>query len=88
MNRRNFLKVLTTSALIMGSGGALNRLFADEPTVLSLSEGNDYAAITRNAINALGGIQKFVTSGNVVVIKPNLGGIENQSTQPTLIPLL
>ncbi len=35
MNRRNFLKVLTTSALIMGSQGALNRLFADEPTVLS-----------------------------------------------------
>jgi len=51
----------------------MNHLFSDEPPVLSLAEGSDYAAITKNAINALGGIQKFVKSGNVVVIKPNLG---------------
>ena len=73
MNRRKFLKVLTTSVVMMGSGGDINRLFADEPTVLSLAEGSDYAAITKNAINGLGGMQKFVKTGNVVVIKPNLG---------------
>jgi uncharacterized protein (DUF362 family) len=73
MNRRKFIKVLAASAVMMGSGGSMDRLFADEPPVLSLAEGSDYAAITKNAINALGGIQKFVKTGNVVVIKPNLG---------------
>jgi len=73
MNRRDFLKVLSTSVAMIGASGSMNHLFSDEPPVLSLAEGSDYAAITKNAINALGGIQKFVKSGNVVVIKPNLG---------------
>jgi uncharacterized protein (DUF362 family) len=73
MNRRKFIKVLAASAVMLGSGGSMDRLFADEPPVLSLAEGSDYAAITKNAINALGGIQKFVKTGNVVVVKPNLG---------------
>jgi uncharacterized protein (DUF362 family) len=51
----------------------MTHLLADEPPVLSLAEGSDYGAITRNALNALGGIQKFVKPGNVVVVKPNLG---------------
>jgi uncharacterized protein (DUF362 family) len=51
----------------------MTHLFADEPPVLSLAEGSDYGAITKSAINALGGIQKFVKQGNVVVVKPNLG---------------
>lgn len=73
MKRRDFLKAFIISSLMIGSRGGFDRLFADEPPVLSLSEGNDYSAITRNAIDALGGIQKFVKPGNVVVVKPNLG---------------
>ena len=57
----------------MGLSGGMTHLLADEPPVLSLAEGSDYGAITRNALNALGGIQKFVKPGNVVVVKPNLG---------------
>ena len=56
-----------------GLGGGATRLFAQESPVISLSEGNDYGTITRNVINALGGIEKFVKPGNIVVVKPNLG---------------
>jgi uncharacterized protein (DUF362 family) len=73
VNRRNFLKIITTSAVTMGLSGGMAHLLADEPPVLSLAEGSDYGAITKNALNALGGIQKFVKPGNVVVVKPNLG---------------
>lgn len=73
VNRRNFLKIITTSVVTMGLSGGMTHLLADEPPVLSLAEGSDYGAITRNALNALGGIQKFVKPGNIVVVKPNLG---------------
>ena len=73
VNRRNFLKIITTSVVTMGLSGGMTHLLADEPPVLSLAEGSDYGAITRNALNALGGMQKFVKPGNVVVVKPNLG---------------
>ena len=56
-----------------GLGGGATSLFAQESPVISLSEGNDYGTITRNVINALGGIEKFVKPGNIVVVKPNLG---------------
>ena len=73
MNRRQFLKVLTTSAVTVGLSGAMTRLLGDEPPVLSVAEGNDYSATTRNALNALGGMQRLIKTGNVVVVKPNLG---------------
>jgi uncharacterized protein (DUF362 family) len=73
VNRRNFIKIITTSIVTMGFSGGMAHLLADEPPMLSLAEGSDYGAITRNALNALGGIQKFVKPGNVVVVKPNLG---------------
>jgi uncharacterized protein (DUF362 family) len=73
VNRRKFLKVLATSAMTVGFSGDITHLLADDPPVLSLAEGNDYGAITRNAINALGGMQGFVKPGNVVVVKPNMG---------------
>jgi uncharacterized protein (DUF362 family) len=50
-----------------------SRLIATEPSVIGIAEGKDYAAITRSAVDALGGIRRFVKAGNVVVIKPNIG---------------
>jgi uncharacterized protein (DUF362 family) len=40
---------------------------------LAVVHGNSPAAITRRAVEALGGMAKFVHSGDVVVIKPNIG---------------
>jgi uncharacterized protein (DUF362 family) len=73
MKRREFIKLVTTSLVVGGLDGSWRYLHADEPPVLAVSEGADYGAITRNAINALGGIQAFVKPGSIVVVKPNMG---------------
>jgi uncharacterized protein (DUF362 family) len=70
MKRRDFLKLTASSILF---AGFYNNLSAKEPSVLTVAEGKDYAAITRNAIAGLGGIRKFVKKGDTVVIKPNIG---------------
>lgn len=61
------------AALSVLFSGFYKNIFAKEPPVLAVAEGKDYAAITRNAVAALGGIGKFVKKGNVVVVKPNIG---------------
>jgi uncharacterized protein (DUF362 family) len=40
---------------------------------LAVVKGNSPAAITRKAVEALGGMEKFVRRGDIVVIKPNIG---------------
>lgn len=41
-------------------------------TYLAVARGGDPAAITKAAIAALGGIERFVRPGNEVIIKPNI----------------
>ncbi|MFC2173108.1 DUF362 domain-containing protein [Acidobacteriota bacterium] len=41
--------------------------------LFSVASGKDPAGITEAAVNALGGMGKFVSPGDVVVIKPNIG---------------
>lgn len=70
MHRRTFLKLILSSLI---TNTITKTLFAKEPSVVAISEGKDYAAITRNCISALGGMGKFVKKGDVVVVKPNIG---------------
>ena len=70
MNRRDFIKFGLSSLIFAGL--PKNSLSQALP-VLSIAEGKDHAAITINAINAVGGIQRFVKKGDVVVVKPNIG---------------
>jgi len=44
-----------------------------EKTILGVATGKDAAAITVAALASLGGMSKFVSPGDVVVIKPNVG---------------
>jgi uncharacterized protein (DUF362 family) len=77
MNRREVLK----SAAIFGAGLALpsgldvliDPCEAAARSELAVATGADPAVATRAAINALGGMGKFVSSGDVVVVKPNIG---------------
>ena len=71
MKRRAFLKFLGLSALF--HHWLLREVTAAEGPVLAVAEGKDYAQVTRNAIAALGGMKRFVKSGDVVVVKPNMG---------------
>ena len=75
MDRRTFIKTVTTGVI-----GAQfidpTDLFASPATgssVMSVVTGSDPAAITTAAVDAIGGMSKFVSKGDVVVVKPNIG---------------
>lgn len=79
MERRNFIK----TAILGGLAGAVklksNDLFAGEKMSVSVSNdlvavmGGEPAQMYQKAIEAMGGISKFVKKGAKVVIKPNIG---------------
>lgn len=77
MNRREFLKatIVTGAALaIPGSPNLLIRtLEAAEKTDIVVVQGLSPARITKAAIDGLGGIKAFISRGDVVVVKPNIG---------------
>ena len=88
LDRRTFLKksIAAAGVLSFGSAGSLwgssLNSATNEVSIASLSEplttisvikGNDAYAITKRAVDELGGISKFVKSGQSVVIKPNMG---------------
>jgi uncharacterized protein (DUF362 family) len=72
MDRRTFIKA-TGSAVLLAPVLIRETLAARELSTVAVAEGTDYAAITRKAINAVGGMKRFVKSGDVVVVKPNIG---------------
>ena len=64
-----------------------------EPAYLAVARGPDPAAITRAAIEALGGIGRFVKAGDRVIIKPNICVNHNtyeyaSTTNPTVVATL
>jgi uncharacterized protein (DUF362 family) len=71
MERRTFLRLLGLTSVFYPR--LLQEAWAEESAVVAVAEGKDYAQITRNAIDALGGIKRFVRKGNIVVVKPNIG---------------
>ena len=78
MDRRTFMKA-TGSAVLLAPVLVREALAARERSLVAIAEGSDYAAITRKAINAAGGMKTFVKAGDVVVVKPNMGW--DRSTQ-------
>jgi uncharacterized protein (DUF362 family) len=71
MNRRLFLKYLGLSSIF--HHWLLSDLAAAEIPVVADAGGVDPARTTVNALSLLGGIGRFVKSGNTVVVKPNIG---------------
>ena len=72
MDRRTFIKT-TGTAVLLAPVLIREALAAREQSLVAVAEGTDYAAITRKAINAVGGMKRFVKVGDVVVVKPNMG---------------
>lgn len=72
MDRRSFLKAAGAAA-VLGPVMANHLMASQEQPLVTVAEGRDYPGITRKAINALGGMKRFVKSGDVVVVKPNIG---------------
>ncbi|OGP69848.1 MAG: hypothetical protein A2Z73_03845 [Deltaproteobacteria bacterium RBG_13_60_28] len=80
MERREFLRQLAFFSAVAGAGRLMvmpRELWAmapkDKPqAVLAKVQGTNYAQITGEAIQALGGMKKFVNAGETVVVKPNM----------------
>ena len=76
MNRRDFIKLTA----IAGIGLSIPRNFdsfiapaeASEKIDLAVAHGVSPSKITRAAIDAMGGMKKFVSKGDIVVVKPNI----------------
>ncbi len=77
MDRRDFLKKTLCAAAAASCPGTLLSLaegWAAPPVPdLAVVRGPSPEAITRAAVDALGGIRRFVSAGDVVVVKPNIG---------------
>ena len=76
MNRRDFLKATLAAGTVLavpGVSGLFSMLEAAEKTDLAVATGPSPASITKAAIDALGGIKAFISRGDVVVVKPNIG---------------
>ncbi len=72
MKRREFLKDIALGSLLLHPRPWLQSQLASPPD-LAWVEGDDPAAITREAIKALGGMNRFIRRGEKVIIKPNIG---------------
>jgi uncharacterized protein (DUF362 family) len=90
--RRSFLKVLGAGLVFMLSSGKYGKkaLFAADKRLeprkkreimtefdLAVSKGKSPGVMTRKAVEALGGMKKFVKTGDTVVVKPNIGWDRN-----------
>jgi uncharacterized protein (DUF362 family) len=77
MKRRDFLKttIVTGISLAIPGNASLfvKALEAAEKTDLVVAHGLTPAGITKAAIDGLGGIRAFISRGDIVVVKPNIG---------------
>ncbi len=95
-DRRQFLKAgLITSATALTGGAGLffpsNWAYAQSAQYpdVTVAHGGDPEAITIAAVQALGGMQRFVKAGDKVVIKPNMSFSSNparaSNTHPAVV---
>jgi uncharacterized protein (DUF362 family) len=72
MNRRDFMKDLALGSALLRFGPLLPAQAGSNPDMAVIT-GESPAAITREALAALGGMKRFVSRGDKVLIKPNIG---------------
>ncbi len=82
MNRRSFIRKSVTAGIYTGialSVGKYGRILAntammpDVPYDLVAVTGGEPAQMYQRAINAMGGMSRYVSKGQTVVVKPNIG---------------
>lgn len=72
MERREFVEALGAGVLAAAGGGSLAAAPAARPDIL-VAHGSQAPALVRAALEGIGGMKRFVSRGDVVVIKPNMG---------------
>jgi len=76
MNRRDFIRSSIAAGVAISLSDPLRGILeAAEPKTpdLAVVRGSSPERITRSALDALGGISRFVSRGDIVVVKPNIG---------------
>jgi uncharacterized protein (DUF362 family) len=76
VDRRKFLRTVSVglaAAPLLRSTDLFSSPSQETPPQLSIITGPDAAAVTRRAVEALGGMGSFVSRGDVVIVKPNIG---------------
>jgi uncharacterized protein (DUF362 family) len=73
MVRREFLKDMALGGLALTTGPKLMAQGTAAVPDMAFVQGESPAAITKAAVETLGGMGKFVAKGDVVMIKPNIG---------------
>ncbi|HOO90536.1 MAG TPA: DUF362 domain-containing protein [Syntrophales bacterium] len=77
MNRRDFIKTTVMAGLSVSLPVNLDLLIGNlhalETVDIAVAQGPSPAIITTAAINAIGGIGRFISRGDIVVVKPNIG---------------
>ena len=78
--RRQFIRRWLFSCCALSMAGMVPRLILSDAlaaeagdSVLAVRKGSDIPALVRQTIDALGGMKSFVTPGETVVVKPNIG---------------
>jgi uncharacterized protein (DUF362 family) len=71
MKRRAFIRDVAVGGLVLHMNPHI--IGQSRLPDMSIVEGDSPAAITREAIKALGGMQRFVSKGDRVLVKPNIG---------------
>lgn len=76
-DRRQFIRSAFQGAIAIGSLPVLelfsSPLQAAEITTMAVRKGQDISLLVKETLAALGGIGRFVTRGDRVVVKPNIG---------------
>lgn len=78
MDRRNFLKYAAITGCGLAVGKNLFCFSSSEAAekhdlIVATGNGKSPSSITKAAIDEFGGIRKFISRGDIVVIKPNIG---------------
>jgi uncharacterized protein (DUF362 family) len=72
MNRRDFMRDLALGGALLRFGPSLLARAGAAPD-MAIVTGDSPAAITTEALVALGGMKRFISTGDKVMIKPNIG---------------
>jgi uncharacterized protein (DUF362 family) len=72
MDRRDFLRNLALGGVVLRYGPSLLAQAKSHPD-MAIVAGESPAAITKEALAALGGMNRFIAKGDKVMIKPNIG---------------
>lgn len=72
MKRREFIKDLAIGGLVLNLNPQIYAQGSSSPD-LAVIMGDSPALITQEAVSALGGMKRFVSKGDKVMVKPNIG---------------